>query len=168
MCFLAGLGRMASDQSGTLPDISSPPENILHSEQNPPFWRCSMEANRKRILCVEADDDSLDLLCLILNLEGFEVVSARTITAAILLAQQERFALFLIGTRFPDGETLDFVRGVRALDSQKPIILISGRAYPADIQDGLKAGANVYLVKPVENEEILRTVKNLTGLNERA
>ena len=125
-----------------------------------------MESDHKRILCVEADDDSLNLLCLILNIEGFEVVSARTITAAIHLTQQERFALYLVGSWLPDGEGLDFVRGVRVLDSQMPIILISGRAYPAEVEKGLKAGANVYLVMPVENQEILRAVENLTGLNE--
>jgi DNA-binding response OmpR family regulator len=127
-----------------------------------------MEANHKRILCVEADDDSLDLLCIILNFGGFEVVSARTITAANHLAQQERFALYLVGGGLPDGEGLDFIRGVRILDSQMPIILISGRAYPADVEAGLKAGVDVYLVMPVENREILRAVKNLTSLNEEA
>jgi DNA-binding response OmpR family regulator len=127
-----------------------------------------MKANHMRILCVEADDDSLDLLCIILSLEGFEVVSARTITAANHLAQQERFILYLVGSKLADGEGLDFIRGVRLLDSQMPIILISGRAYPAEVEKGLKAGANVYLVKPVENKKILRAVKNLAGLNEKA
>jgi DNA-binding response OmpR family regulator len=168
MCFLAGLGRTASDQSDTLPDISSPPEKSYTPSKIRHVGACSMEANHKRILCVEADDDSLDLLRIILNFEGFEVVSARTITAAILLAQQERFALYLVGSGLPDGEGLDFIRGVRVLDSQMPIILISGRAYPAEVEKGLKAGANAYLVKPVDNEEILRTVKSLTSLNEKA
>jgi DNA-binding response OmpR family regulator len=127
-----------------------------------------MEANLNRILCVEADDDSLDLLCIILNSGGFEVVSARTITAAIHLTQQERFALYIVGSGLPDGEGLDFIRGVRVLDSQMPIILISGRAYPAEVEKGLKAGASVYLIKPVENQEILRAVENLIGLNEEA
>jgi len=75
---------------------------------------------------------------------------------------------YLVGSKLADGEGLDFIRGVRLLDSQMPIILISGRAYPAEVEKGLKAGANVYLVKPLENKEILRAVKNLAGLNEKA
>jgi DNA-binding response OmpR family regulator len=127
-----------------------------------------MEAIHKRILCVEADDDALFLLRHIFNLEGFEVVSAQTTTAAILLAQQERFALYLVGSQLHDGESLDFVRAARSLDSQMPILLVSSRAFPAEVQEGLKAGANIYLVKPVENEALLWTVKNLLSLNEKA
>lgn len=127
-----------------------------------------MEAIHKRILCVEADDDALFLLCHIFNLEGFEVVSAQTTTAAIRLAQQERFALYLVGSQLHEEESLDFVRAARALDSQMPILLVSGRAFPAEVQEGLKAGANIYLVKPVENEALLWTVKNLLSLNEKA
>jgi DNA-binding response OmpR family regulator len=109
---------------------------------------------------MEANNDFRDLLHLILEKEGFEVVATRTIAEAVHLAKNGSFDLFLVSGEFPDGNGVDFVRQARTFNGGIPIVLISGWANYEDAKAGLEAGASAYLIKPVENEEIILTVKS--------
>jgi len=110
---------------------------------------------------MEDDDDFCFLLSLILNREGFEVIESKTITEAIHLVNKEHYDLFLVSDEFPDGKGVDFVRQARSLNSDIPIVLISGWASSEYIEEGLEAGASAYLIKPVENQNVIQTVKGL-------
>ena len=110
---------------------------------------------------MEADDDFCFLLSLILKAEGFEVTEIKTISEGTHLIEKEQFDLYLVGGEFPDGKGVEFVRLVRSINSNIPIVLISGWAHAEEIEEGLEAGVSAYLIKPIKNRDVIRTGKGL-------
>jgi DNA-binding response OmpR family regulator len=126
--------------------------------------------NRHRILYAEDDQDSRDLVVMMCRLSGIEVVTTETVAEAWQLARSKRFELYLLDTRFPDGDGLELCRRLRSFAPRIPILIYSGNAYEADKKKGLAAGANDYLTKPFMGnlaetirQNIERTQRNNTS-----
>ncbi len=100
-----------------------------------------------RILCVD-DDDTCEMLAATFKSSGIEVHSANACAEGWRLAQTEGFDLYLLATRFSDGDGFQLCRRIHNFAPHKPILFYSADAYPADEQKGLAAGATAYLVKP--------------------
>ena len=117
-----------------------------------------MPANR--ILCVEDDQDTRDMLRVRLGLSNFEIVVAADMTAALRLLEHDRFDLYVLdgGSRGVNGPSP--CEQIRASDRRTPIVIFSGQAYASDIEAGLLAGANAYLVKP-DSSELVPTIRRL-------
>ncbi len=103
--------------------------------------------NQLRVLCVD-DDDTCELLTMMLGISNIEVKATHSVADAWRLAQIESFDLYLLETRLPDGNGFDLCRRLRRFAPRAPIVFYSGDAYPVDRQKGLAAGANDYLTKP--------------------
>ncbi len=103
---------------------------------------------QRRILYAEDNEDSRELVSVQCELSGIKVVTAQTVGEAWRTAQNEFFNLYLLDSRFPDGDGLDLCRRLRSLAPLSPILFYSGDAYEAHKQNGLAAGANGYLTKP--------------------
>jgi len=103
--------------------------------------------NQPRVLCAD-DEDTCELLSTMLGISNIEVKSANTIADAWRLAQAEPFDLYLLETRFPDGNGFDLCRRLHRFAPHIPIIFYSCEAYPIDREKGLAAGAIDYLTKP--------------------
>ena len=103
--------------------------------------------DRLRILCVD-DEDTCQLLTLLLGISSIEVKSAQTIAAAWHLAQTEAFDLYLLETKLSDGNGFDLCRRLREYAPHTPILIFSSAAFENDKKNGLAAGANDYLTKP--------------------
>lgn len=115
-----------------------------------------------RVLYAEDNEDASEMMSCLLGFSGIKTTSAKTINEAWLLAQSEKFDLFLLDSQFPDGDGLDLCRRLHELDPLMPILFYSGNAYETDKQKGLAAGANVYLVKP-DSENVASTIQQLVG-----
>lgn len=118
---------------------------------------------KKRILCVEDDQDTCDLLSFLLT--DYQLVFADTIKKSIELFTTQHFDLCLLDNRLSDGEGIDLCREIRALNSSVPIVFASGVAYQEEIQKALDAGAQAYLVKPYSLDELQKIVKELIESN---
>lgn len=103
---------------------------------------------RHRVLYAEDDEDSRDLVRMMCEMDGIEVVTADTINEAWQKAQTRHFDLYLLDSQFPDGDGLDLCRRLRVFAPLTPILFYSGNAFKADKKNGLAAGANDYLTKP--------------------
>ena len=104
--------------------------------------------NRYRILYAEDNEDNRDLVSTLCELSGIEVATTKTTAEAWQLAQTERFDLYLLDSRFPDGDGLELCRRLRSFAPLTPILIYSGNAYEDDKKNGLAAGADDYLTKP--------------------
>lgn len=114
-----------------------------------------------KVLFLEDDADTRDLVAFTLRRSGIDVVLAKTATEAWTLANNETFDLYLLDGLIPDGDSIELCRNLREASPSKPIVFYSGLAFKADIQRGLDAGANRYLVKPFDGnlaETILQTI----------
>ena len=113
-----------------------------------------------RILCVDDDEDTRDLLAHLLEFSGLVAVAVQDSKAALLLIEKERFSLYIIDGQLPGVSGLGLCEEIRKLDRETPIIIFSGHGHASDRAAGMLAGANVYIVKP-ETRQIVPTVKRL-------
>ena len=119
-----------------------------------------MYPERNRILCVDDDRDTCDLLETLLNHSGLETICVGDVTAALRLMGEEQFRLYIIDGQLPGISGLSMCEEIRSRDKETPIVIFSGNAYAGDRDAGLRAGANVYITKP-ETNQIVPTVRRL-------
>ena len=119
--------------------------------QQPPF----------RILCTEDDLDTRELITFVLTRSNFEVVTAETPALAIEMAQAFSFDLYLIDNWMPSMSGPDLCRELRSFDAATPILFYSGAGYDKDKTAAYASGAQGYLVKPVDNDNLVAEVRRL-------
>jgi len=117
-----------------------------------------------RILHVEDDTDTRALVALVLESEGWEVVSVATKTEATSAARGESFDIYLIDNWIEDDAGPDLCVALRSVDSRTPILFYSGVAYPSDIETALACGAQGYLTKPSTPEALVQAIRKITKL----
>jgi len=115
---------------------------------------------KKRILLVEDDEDSQELVPLILT--DYEIVIARNFTEGLRLARKMYFDLFILDNWLPDGNGVELCRRIRKFDPHTPVVFLSSVAFESDVWEALMAGAQIYLTKPSNPDELQRTVARLT------
>lgn len=103
---------------------------------------------RKRILCVDDDEDTRRMMDVLLGEYGYEPVIAASVSDALEKARSGGLALCILDHWITEGDGVELCRQIRAFDPYTPIMFYSGAAYQADIRSGLAAGAQAYLVKP--------------------
>ena len=105
-------------------------------------------SSQPRVLYVEDDEDSREMLSTLLRFSRIEATTVATAVQASRLIASERFDLYLLDTSLPDVDGFELCRQIRATDPYTPILFFSGAAYEVDKQRGIEAGANGYVVKP--------------------
>jgi len=91
---------------------------------------------------------------------GYEAVIAASVSDALESAKSGGLALCILDHWITEGNGIELCREIRAFDSHTPIMFYSGAGYSADIQKGLEAGAQAYLVKP-DFERLKPTIDRL-------
>ena len=127
-----------------------------------------MNKSKASILLVEDEENLLDALKLNLELEGYEVTTATTGPAALKKVEEEYFDLILLDVMLPELDGFDVCQTIRLKNVETPILMLSARSGSADRVAGLKRGADDYLTKPFNLEELLLRVEKLIEKKERA
>ena len=117
---------------------------------------------RKYILLVEDRPDHCELLAL--NLEEYRLVRARNFAEGLRFATEKYFDLYILDNWLPDGTGIDLCQLIRKFDPHTPILFCSALADEPSIQNGMSAGAQAYLLKPIDFEELQLTVARLTNV----
>ena len=117
-------------------------------------------ATAQTILVVEDDQDINALLAKIMRNEGYEAVQAYSGTEGLLRIESDAFDLVLLDMMLPGMDGMSFVARLRGeLLSSTPVIIVSAKAGLADKVDMLSLGADDYIVKPFEPEEVAVRVR---------
>jgi DNA-binding response OmpR family regulator len=122
---------------------------------------------KKRVLCVEDNPDDCDLIKTYLGWEDIEVVFAGTSAEGLFKAKSERFDLFLIDEALPDGSGVDLTLQIRDFDKTTPIIFHSAYGYAPIIEKAIQAGAQQYIKKLGDMDDVVRTIKTYLGQERR-
>jgi two-component system, OmpR family, alkaline phosphatase synthesis response regulator PhoP len=125
------------------------------------------ESGNKSILLVEDEDNLHDALRLNLELENYQVTSAYDGNEALKAITGEYFDLVILDVMLPGIDGITVAETVRLQQNPVPILILSARNSSADRVLGLKKGADDYLDKPFNLEELLLRVKKLIEKNER-
>jgi DNA-binding response OmpR family regulator len=116
-------------------------------------------SSKKRILCVEDDKDTCELLGVLFS--GYEVVFADSLKQAFSLLETQHFDLYVLDNWLPDGSGIEVCRRIHELKPRVPIIFTSAVSQKPEIKKALDAGAREYLVKPYEPHKLQKVVKEL-------
>ena len=122
---------------------------------------------RRTIMIVDDESTSMQVLINNLTLDGYELLTASDgILALEMLDGKPLPDLILLDVMMPRLSGYDVCRRIRERFSpyELPVILLTAKNSPDDIVYGLDAGANDYLVKPVDRREMLARVRNLISL----
>jgi len=120
-----------------------------------------------RVLCVDDDEDSREMLVTLLRLAFVEAKAVGTAAQALSLIHAEHFDLCVLDGRLPEMDGFELCRRLRALDSHIPILFFSGAADVADREEGSASGADAYIAKP-GIDELLETIEQFTSHAGRA
>jgi DNA-binding response OmpR family regulator len=127
-----------------------------------------MEPTAGNILYVEDDTDTRAVLACLLEQAGFHITATPDMANALSLAQAQEFDLYLLDHALPGGSGLDLCRRLREAHPNTPIVFFSALAYPQDKEDGIRAGADEYLIKPDGIVRVSDTAMRLINKSKRA
>jgi DNA-binding response OmpR family regulator len=116
----------------------------------------------KRILMVEDDEEAWEIVSF--DLTEYKLIYARDLDEGLRLARLRYFDLYILDNWLPDGSGVELCRLIRKFDPNTPILFYSGAGYARDIQEALLAGAQSYLIKPVNPDELEREVAQLFSI----
>jgi two-component system, OmpR family, response regulator MprA len=114
----------------------------------------------ERILIIEDDEEILRMLKRVLTYEGYVVDTALTGQAGLTLAHEQMPDLVVLDWMLPKMDGLEVCRRLQKMGNQ-PILMLTAKDTTQDRVEGLDAGADDYVVKPFEIEELLARIRAL-------
>ncbi len=117
----------------------------------------------RRILCVDDNDDSCELITLLMHAanENCRVTTASTANEALKLISENPFDLYILDFRLPEMSGLELCRLIRQNDPRTPIVFFTGMARDVDGTNAIEAGATKFLVKPNDLDILTETIEEL-------
>lgn len=123
-----------------------------------------MENRQHHVLYIEDHDDTRELVSLVLSERNYRVTTGSTLADALKLAREHHFDLYMLDSWLPDGSGIDLCKRLRECDPGVPIMFFSGAAYEADKETAINSGAQGYMVKPADLDELCSEVSKLIGV----
>lgn len=127
----------------------------------------------KTILIVDDQNSVLLTLQAILKKEGFTVVACTNSLDAYENIQREKFDVVITDAVMPMGTSgfslISTIRSQPNINSKVPILMLTGKRDPADVEKAIAVGANDYMIKPIDPDVLMQKINKLfiqTGLQE--
>ncbi len=120
-----------------------------------------MNKKKSSILLVEDEENLHEALKLNLEMEGYEITGAFDGVGALKSVQNEYFDLIILDVMLPELDGISVCESIRLQRNEVPILILSAKNSSADRVLGLKKGADDYLTKPFNLEELLLRVDKL-------
>src|SRR3989337_3114583 len=124
-------------------------------------------ASKACILLVEDEENLHEAVKLNLELEGYEITSAFDGTRALQKIEEGYFDLIILDVMLPEVDGISITETIRVQNNDVPILILSAKNTGADRVLGLKKGADDYLTKPFNLEELLLRVQKLIEKNKK-
>ncbi|MBO4262165.1 MAG: response regulator transcription factor [Clostridia bacterium] len=113
------------------------------------------------ILVVEDDFGTRKLMSVILRNGGYTAITAENSESALRLFEEEHPDLVLADVMLPDASGFRLTEAIRKKDPDVPIIIVTAKQSQSDKHYGFIVGADDYMTKPVDDEELLLRIKAL-------
>ncbi len=116
-----------------------------------------------KILIAEDEPDIRDLVAFTLRFAGHEVVTATNGEEAVQVAKKESPDLIILDVRMPRMTGYDACRAIKSdpVLNAVPVIFLSAKGQESEIQDGMNAGAEEYLLKPFAPDQLTDRVRSI-------
>jgi DNA-binding response OmpR family regulator len=120
-----------------------------------------MADSPRRILYVDDDADTRDLVVLTLTAEGFQVTAVEFPHEFLDEARRAKYGLYILDNWMPELSGFELANQVRQFDKQTPILFYSAAAAKIDRMQAVAAGAESFLAKPASTEDLVAAVDRL-------
>jgi two-component system, OmpR family, response regulator len=110
--------------------------------------------SNRRVLYVDDHADTVEMVTLMLEAGGFEVLTRSNFQDGLKAASAQKFDLFLLDLWLPDGSGLDLCKKIREFDVKTPVVFYSAAAYEGDREAALDSGGQGYLIKPTDSLDL--------------
>lgn len=121
-----------------------------------------------KILFAEDEENLLQVIKLNLEMEGYTIVAVTNGIDALHEAKNNGYDLLILDVMMPGMNGFDVCKEFRKNNTETPVLFLTARGSGEDRINGLKIGADDYLVKPFNLEELLLRVKILLGRNKKS
>ena len=121
--------------------------------------------NEKTVMIIEDEEDAAELFAEMMRVSGYRVVKTSKSAPAIEMMTAEKPDVVLLDIMMPEISGLDILRQMRrdpAL-ANIPVVVVTAKGMPADIKNGMEAGASTYLTKPVGFLDLKEAVERALG-----
>jgi PAS domain S-box-containing protein len=126
---------------------------------------CQPQIANLRILCVDDEEDSRELLNYVLNSCGAQVKLANSAEEAFRLIKHQGFDVIISDIGMPEEDGLSFIKRVRELPEEQggnvPAIALTAYARAEDREQALDSGFQMHIAKPIEPNKLIEVVANL-------
>lgn len=128
----------------------------------------AMEAESKKIIIIEDEPDTAEMYAEMMRICGYQVVKYYGGVPAVAQVTDQQPAAVLLDLMMPDLSGLEVLRFMKEDPAlvNVPVIIVSAKTLPSDIEEGLEAGAAVYLTKPVSFSDLKRAIDRVVNLSE--
>lgn len=114
-----------------------------------------------QILVVEDDKNTARLMTLVLRRAGYDVYEAHNGMEALQVTDRQHIDLIVLDIMMPVMDGYEFTRQVRSAGDNTPILMVTAKDLPEERCAGFRVGTDDYMVKPVNEEEMLLRIKAL-------
>ncbi|HKI52729.1 MAG TPA: response regulator [Anaerolineales bacterium] len=120
---------------------------------------------QKTVFIIEDEEDAAELFSEMMRVSGFRVLTTSKGKPAISMMTEDKPDLVLLDIMMPEISGLDILRQMQRDPnlSDIPVIVLTAKSMPADIKNGMEAGASTYLTKPVGFQELKEAVERTLG-----
>ncbi len=121
--------------------------------------------DQKTVMIIEDEEDAAELFAEMMRVSGFRVVKTSKSAPAIEMMSAEKPDVILLDIMMPEVSGLDILRYMRGdpMLANIPVVVITAKGMPADIKNGMEAGASSYLTKPVGFLDLKEAVERALG-----
>jgi signal transduction histidine kinase/CheY-like chemotaxis protein len=165
-----GQGAMFIVSLPFLPVRLEPEEDLprVHpTAENGSVLDCPPELSGLRVLLVDDEADSRELLNFVLESCGAQISTASSAGEAVELIKRERFDVIISDIGMPEEDGFSLIRKIRGFSNEQggniPAIALTAYARAEDRVQALRSGFQMHIAKPVESAELTAAVANLAG-----
>ena len=115
-----------------------------------------------KVLVVEDERNLNDAICHILGQAGYDTLAAYDGVNALEVAQKNDFDCMLLDVMLPGISGFEVVQTLREQGDDVPVIIVTAKSATADKIEGLDYGADDYMTKPIDTDELLARIRALT------
>lgn len=122
----------------------------------------------KTVLIIEDEEDAAELFAEMMRVSGFRVLKTTNSAPALAMMTADKPDVVILDIMMPETSGLDILRQMRRDPELAgvPVVVVSAKSMPADIKNGMEAGASTYLTKPVGfldlKDAVVRAMGNQT------
>ncbi len=126
-----------------------------------------MGSDCRKIVIIEDEPDTAEMYAEMMRISGYEVVKFFGGSSAVAQIADQKPSAVVLDLMMPDISGLEVLQYMKAEPnlSDIPVIIVSAKTLPTDIEEGLKAGASVYLTKPVSFSDLKKAIDDAVAIS---